>query len=45
MTRFSLIPASYVFLFREWDGRTAVLLHLRQNTGYRVIADVPAAPW
>mgnify|MGYP000925941272 CR=1 len=30
MTRYSLIPASYVYLLR--DG--AVLLQLRQNTGY-----------
>lgn len=34
MSRFSLIPASYVVL-RRGDGRREVLLHLRQNTGFR----------
>lgn len=38
-TRFSVVPASYVFLLRETDqgdggAGTEVLLQLRQNTGY-----------
>jgi 8-oxo-dGTP diphosphatase len=32
--RFVVVPASYVFLLREGDGGTEVLLQLRQNTGY-----------
>ena len=33
-SRFVVVPASYVFLLREADGGTEVLLQLRQNTGY-----------
>lgn len=33
MTRFTVVPASYVFLLREGDA-TEVLLQLRRNTGY-----------
>jgi 8-oxo-dGTP diphosphatase len=29
-----LVPASYVFLMRDGDAGTEVLLQLRQNTGY-----------
>ena len=32
--RFVVVPASYVFLLREGDVGTEVLLQLRQNTGY-----------
>jgi 8-oxo-dGTP diphosphatase len=32
--RFVVVPASYVFLLREGDRGTEVLLQLRQNTGY-----------
>ncbi|WP_067435605.1 NUDIX hydrolase [Nocardioides jensenii] len=32
--RFAVIPASYVYLLREGDQGTEVLLQLRQNTGY-----------
>jgi 8-oxo-dGTP pyrophosphatase MutT (NUDIX family) len=32
--RFAVVPASYVFLLREGDHGTEVLLQLRQNTGY-----------
>ena len=32
--RFVVVPASYVFLLRDGDGGTEVLLQLRQNTGY-----------
>jgi len=32
--RFVLIPASYVYLLREGDGGTEVLLQLRRNTGF-----------
>ena len=32
--RFVVVPAAYVFLLREGDGGTEVLLQLRQNTGY-----------
>ena len=32
--RFVVVPAAYVFLLREGDGGTDVLLQLRQNTGY-----------
>lgn len=33
-TRFSVVPASYVFLLRDGLRGTEVLLQLRQNTGY-----------
>ena len=32
--RFVVVPAAYVFLIREGDGGTEVLLQLRRNTGY-----------
>ena len=32
--RFVVVPASYVFLLRDGDGGTEVLLQLRQNTGF-----------
>ena len=32
--RFVVVPAAYVFLLREGDRGTEVLLQLRQNTGY-----------
>ena len=32
--RFVVVPAAYVFLLRESDAGTEVLLQLRQNTGY-----------
>lgn len=32
--RFVVVPASYVFLLREGDTGTEVLLQFRQNTGY-----------
>ncbi|WP_205471629.1 NUDIX domain-containing protein [Nocardioides sp. SYSU D00038] len=32
--RFTVVPASYVFLLREGDAGTEVLLQLRQHTGY-----------
>ncbi|HET9419836.1 MAG TPA: NUDIX domain-containing protein [Nocardioides sp.] len=32
--RFTLVPASYVFLLRDGSAGTEVLLQLRQNTGY-----------
>ena len=32
--RFVLVPASYVYLLREGDGGTEVLLQLRQGTPY-----------
>ena len=32
--RFVVVPAAYVFLLREGDSGTEVLLQLRQNTGY-----------
>ncbi|KRF19770.1 DNA mismatch repair protein MutT [Nocardioides sp. Soil797] len=32
--RFAVIPASYVFLLRDGDQGTEVLLQSRQNTGY-----------
>ncbi|WP_370248048.1 NUDIX domain-containing protein [Nocardioides sp.] len=32
--RFTVIPASYVFLLREGEHGTEVLLQLRRNTGY-----------
>ena len=32
--RFTVVPASYVFLLRDGDAGTEVLLQLRQNTGY-----------
>lgn len=32
--RFVVVPASYVFLLREGDTGTEVLLQLRRNTGY-----------
>ena len=32
--RFMVVPASYVFLLREGDVGTEVLLQLRQNTGF-----------
>ena len=32
--RFTVVPASYVFLLRDGEGGTEVLLQLRQNTGY-----------
>jgi 8-oxo-dGTP pyrophosphatase MutT (NUDIX family) len=32
--RFVVVPASYVFLFRDGVAGTEVLLQLRQNTGY-----------
>ena len=32
--RFVVVPAAYVFLLRETDAGTGVLLQLRQNTGY-----------
>jgi 8-oxo-dGTP diphosphatase len=31
---FAVVPASYVFLLREGEAGTEVLLQLRQNTGY-----------
>ena len=34
MSRFVVVPASYVFLLREGDAGTEVLLQRRQNTGY-----------
>lgn len=34
MSRFALVPASYLYLVRERAGRTEILLQLRQNTGY-----------
>lgn len=33
-SRFSLVPASYLYLLREGAVGTEVLLQLRQNTGY-----------
>jgi len=33
-TRFCVVPASYVYLLREREGSTEVLLQLRQNTGF-----------
>lgn len=32
--RFMVVPSSYVFLLRESEGGTEVLLQWRQNTGY-----------
>ena len=32
--RFVVVPAAYVFLLREGEAGTEVLLQLRQNTGY-----------
>ena len=32
--RFVVVPASYVFLMRDGDAGSEVLLQLRQNTGY-----------
>ena len=32
--RFTVVPASYVFLLRDGEGGTEVLLQLRQNTGF-----------
>jgi 8-oxo-dGTP diphosphatase len=32
--RFTVVPASYVFLLRDGAAGTEVLLQLRQNTGY-----------
>jgi 8-oxo-dGTP pyrophosphatase MutT (NUDIX family) len=32
--RFTVVPASYVFLLRDGPGGTEVLLQLRQHTGY-----------
>ncbi|QIX27981.1 NUDIX domain-containing protein [Nocardioides sp. JQ2195] len=32
--RFAVIPAAYVFLLRDGERGTEVLLQLRQNTGY-----------
>lgn len=32
--RFVVVPASYVFLLRDGEAGTEVLLQLRQNTGY-----------
>ncbi|WP_232677442.1 NUDIX domain-containing protein [Nocardioides sp. R-C-SC26] len=32
--RFVVVPAAYVFLLREQDGVTEVLLQLRRGTGY-----------
>ncbi|GAA4737779.1 hypothetical protein GCM10023350_22280 [Nocardioides endophyticus] len=32
--RFVVVPAAYVFLLRDGDTGTEVLLQLRQNTGY-----------
>lgn len=32
--RFTVVPAAYVFLLRDWDGGPEVLLQLRRNTGY-----------
>ena len=32
--RFVVVPASYVYLLREADGATEVLLQLRQGTPY-----------
>ncbi|GAA4699082.1 NUDIX hydrolase [Nocardioides conyzicola] len=32
--RFVVVPAAYVFLLRDGDAGTEVLLQLRQNTGY-----------
>ena len=32
--RFALVPASYVYLLREGDAGTEVLLQLRQGTPY-----------
>ena len=34
MSRFVVVPASYVFLLRDGIGGLEVLLQLRQNTGY-----------
>ena len=34
MSRFVVVPASYVFLLRDGIAGTEVLLQLRQNTGY-----------
>ena len=34
MSRFVVVPASYVFLLRDGIGGIEVLLQLRQNTGY-----------
>lgn len=34
MTSFALIPASYIFLLRDGDAGTEVLLQLRQGTPY-----------
>ncbi|WP_110183065.1 NUDIX domain-containing protein [Nocardioides solisilvae] len=34
MDRFVVVPASYIFLLRERDGATEVLLQLRTGTGY-----------
>ncbi len=32
--RFQVVPAAYVLLLREVEGREQLLLQLRQNTGY-----------
>ena len=32
--RFTVVPAAYVFLLRDGEGGTEVLLQLRQNTGF-----------
>ena len=34
MDRFVVVPAAYVYLLREGDAGTQVLLQLRQGTGY-----------
>lgn len=34
MNRFVVVPASYVYLLRDGDDGTEVLLQLRRNTGY-----------
>ena len=34
MDRFVVVPAAYVYLLREGDAGTEVLLQLRQGTGY-----------
>ena len=33
--RFVVVPAAYVYLLRDRGSGTEVLLHLRQNTGFR----------
>jgi hypothetical protein len=32
--RFTVVPASYIFLLRDGSAGTEVLLQLRRNTGY-----------